>query len=148
MSSNFNSDLSFGNFYEKQALEYFKYDSFEIKTGMFKPYDLLLKSRYGQLKIEVKADRLAWKTGNLAIEYECSGKPSGISSTRADYYLYFVKESGKEDKAFKIPVKDFPKLVKGCRSVSGGDGYRSKMYLLPYKFLSEYLVEKIKIKNV
>ena len=32
-------------------------------------------------KIEVKSERDIWqKTGNIAIEYECYGKPSGICS--------------------------------------------------------------------
>jgi hypothetical protein len=33
-------------------------------------------------KIEVKSERDVWqKTGNIAIEYECYGKPSGINAT-------------------------------------------------------------------
>ena len=40
-------------------------------------------------KIEVKSERDIWqKTGNIAIEYECYGKPSGISSTEADYWFH------------------------------------------------------------
>jgi hypothetical protein len=37
-------------------------------------------------KIEVKSERGMWKnTGNIAIEYESYGKPSGINATEADY---------------------------------------------------------------
>ena len=33
-------------------------------------------------KIEVKSERDVWqRTGNIAIEYECYGKPSGINAT-------------------------------------------------------------------
>ena len=36
-------------------------------------------------KIEVKSERDVWqRTGNIAIEYECYGKPSGINATRAE----------------------------------------------------------------
>jgi hypothetical protein len=34
-------------------------------------------------RVEVKADDMWWKTGNLAIEYACRGKLSGISTTEA-----------------------------------------------------------------
>ena len=33
-------------------------------------------------KIEVKSERDMWqRTGNIAIEYQCYGKPSGIDAT-------------------------------------------------------------------
>lgn len=66
-------------------------------NGDFK-YDLLLgqiKEKeiadiFANKKIEVKTDYLAQKTGNIAIEYQSRGKPSGISTTEADYYAYFL----------------------------------------------------------
>ena len=40
-------------------------------------------------KIEVKSERDKWqKTGNIAIEYESYGKPSGINETEADYWFH------------------------------------------------------------
>ena len=40
-------------------------------------------------KIEVKSERDKWqKTGNIAIEYESYGKPSGINATEADYWFH------------------------------------------------------------
>ena len=37
-------------------------------------------------KIEVKSERDMWmKTGNIAVEYECWNKPSGIKATESDY---------------------------------------------------------------
>ena len=39
-------------------------------------------------KIEVKSERDMWaRTGNIAIEYESYGKPSGISATESDSAL-------------------------------------------------------------
>ena len=36
-------------------------------------------------KVEVKSERGMWmKTGNIAIEYECWNKPSGIQATESD----------------------------------------------------------------
>ena len=40
-------------------------------------------------KIEVKSERDVWqRTGNIAIEYECYGKPSGINATESDYWFH------------------------------------------------------------
>ena len=40
-------------------------------------------------KIEVKSERDMWqRTGNIAIEYESYGKPSGINATEADYWFH------------------------------------------------------------
>ena len=70
-------------------------------------FDLDLK--YGQMrekqvhnmfynkKIEVKTERDWWaKTGNIAIEVACNGKPSGISVTKCDYWIH-VLAIGKKD---------------------------------------------------
>ncbi len=40
--------------------------------------------------IEVKRDRLCLSTGNIFIEVECNGKPSGIMSTEASYWVHLV----------------------------------------------------------
>ena len=43
-------------------------------------------------KIEVKSERGMWlKTGNIAIEYESYGKPSGISSTNVSMFFMCKK---------------------------------------------------------
>ena len=40
-------------------------------------------------KIEVKSERGMWqKTGNIAIEFESYGKPSGIAATESDYWFH------------------------------------------------------------
>lgn len=85
-------------------------------------------------KIEVKSERDLWmKTGNIAIEYECYGKPSGIAATEADYWFHNLCVG---DKTFATLVFDVPSLrtiidnLDYKRSVSGGDNYASRMYLL------------------
>lgn len=42
---------------------------------------------HGEITLEVKADYLVHRTGRVAIEYRCKGKPSGISRTEATYYV-------------------------------------------------------------
>jgi hypothetical protein len=39
------------------------------------------------LKYEVKADKVALKTKNFFIEFEGYGKPSGIQTTKANFYI-------------------------------------------------------------
>ena len=85
-------------------------------------------------KIEVKSERDLWaKTGNIAIEYESYGRPSGIDVTEADYWFHNLCIG---DRTFATLVFDVPSLKQIIdnldykRSVSGGDNNASKMYLL------------------
>ena len=42
-------------------------------------------------KIEIKRDMKAKETGNIFIEYESRGKPSGISTTESKFYCFVVE---------------------------------------------------------
>ena len=85
-------------------------------------------------KIEVKSERDMWaRTGNIAIEYESYGKPSGISATESDYWFHNLCIG---DDTFATLVFDVPSLKRLIdnldekRTVSGGDNGASKMYLV------------------
>lgn len=85
-------------------------------------------------KIEVKSERDMWaRTGNIAIEYESYGKPSGISATESDYWFHNLCIG---DNTFATLVFDVPSLKRIIdnldekRTVSGGDNGASKMYLV------------------
>lgn len=84
-------------------------------------------------KIEVKNDRLIHKTGNLFIEYESRGKPSGLSTTTADYWIYRMSEL---DSSITLPVnclKDICRLYykENKHLKTGGDENTSKAFLVP-----------------
>ena len=100
-------------------------------SGMFKPYDFTSNG----VKYEVKADRLAYKYGGntMFVEYECSGQPSGISTTEADYWMYFMVKPSGAYKVFCVPVEDLKEWCQGCVSKSGGDGYRARGYIVPVR---------------
>ena len=52
---------------------------FDIDLEYGKVREQLVADMLQNKKIEVKSERDVWqKTGNIAIEYECYGKPSGI----------------------------------------------------------------------
>lgn len=93
------------------------------------------------IKLEVKKDDWTVKTGNIAIEFECRGKPSGILVTRADFWChvighYFVLVFPVDFLKFiQRTLSTNPKYVKemGDRNKEGGKV--SKAILIPWKEL-------------
>ena len=95
-------------------------------------------------KIEVKTERDSWhRTGNIAIEIECSGKPSGLSVTTANYWIHVLSLDDEMQMALLFPVVKLKELVKrairmpDANIVYGGDRKASKIILLP---ISEVLL--------
>jgi hypothetical protein len=90
----------------------------------------------GANKVEVKTDTMAQRTGNIAVEFRCNGKPSGISTTEADYWA-FVVLGGRV--IYFIEVNRLKQLAreeyKISGSVKGGDYHLSEMILIPIKNL-------------
>ena len=139
----FTSDLKLGMSYELEALKLFNFKSFVQSTGNFKEYDLKLIEEDGTVTlVEVKCDRLAINTGNIAIEYMCNNKPSGISTTKSNYYVYYVIGL---DIVYKIPTVELLNICIGFKTINGGDRYRSKMYLIPMKYLYNYKINLISL---
>jgi len=134
----FSSDLSYGQSYERRLLNYFEHDSYEFSVGYFPDWDVKLIKNNIESFFEVKADRLAHRTGNIAIEIECSGRPSGLTTTKADFYAIFVTNE-KDDKLYVIHVETLKEKIKNCRLVYGGDGKRARMALLRVDDIKEYL---------
>ncbi len=144
----FASDLLFGKQYELILLDYLpknEYDEVEMAPhGRFVEWDVKIKRGQLEAKYEVKSDKLAAKTGNLCIEYECAGQPSGISVTKADYYAYFVV-SGSSHDLYLIPVDRLKAYIAETnpRKMNGGDGYRSRFYLIPKVVFTDCLTPRL-----
>ena len=85
-------------------------------------------------KIEVKSERDLWqRTGNIAIEYESYGKPSGIDATESDYWFHNLCVGDDTFCTLVFNTDSLKKIIKNLdykRSVSGGDNKASRMYLL------------------
>jgi len=143
----FVSDLLFGKKYELLLLDYIdkgEYDDVELPPNKaFKDWDVLVRRGDSQTAYEVKADRLTAKTGNFCIEYECSGEPSGISSTKADYYAYFVV-NGAQQECYIIPVAFIRKLITtgSYKKMNGGDKWKARFFLVPKAEFCQFLVER------
>ena len=116
----------------------------EPKTEDRKKFDIDLE--YGKVreqqvadmlqdkKIEVKSERDVWqKTGNIAIEYECYGKPSGINATESDYWFHNLCIGDETFATLVFDTTSLKRIISNLdkkRSVSGGDNNASRMYLL------------------
>ena len=85
-------------------------------------------------KIEVKSERDVWqKTGNIAIEYECYGKPSGINATESDYWFHNLCIGDETFATIVFDTNSLKRIIANLdskRSVYGGDNNAARMYLL------------------
>ena len=85
-------------------------------------------------KIEVKSELGMWmKTGNIAIEYQSYGKPSGIKATESDYWFHNLCIGDNEycTLVFKTDVlRTIVDKLDTFKTVSGGDHNASQMYLV------------------
>ena len=92
---------------------------------------------------EVKTEKGMWrKTGNICIEYESYGKPSGIAATESDVWIHNLTENNEFVMGFIIPTKTVKNIYKQGRQVSGGDHNASRIYLLKIKELVNKVLEE------
>ena len=86
----------------------------------------------GGQKIEVKTDRLAHLTGNIAVEFRYKGYPSGISTTEADYWAFVLFNHLR---IIFIKINELKAIARECykegKIKNGGDNNRSEMVLIP-----------------
>ena len=111
-----------------------KFYDLDLPEG--KEWEGFFKSIVGSGKVENKRDKLAHKTGNVFIEYECRGKPSGLATTEASWWAIGIdNENGDIETAILASVqwlkaKCREHLGTSWRNVSGGDNGLSKGILL------------------
>ena len=87
-------------------------------------------------KIEVKTENKWWKkTGNIAIEVESYGKPSGLKKTKADYWVHILADGDKDYCMLLFTIPALKKLAKKYKSnfKMVGDNRASKCILIPLK---------------
>ena len=107
---------------------------FDIDLAYGKVREDLIKDMLQDKKIEVKSERDVWKrTGNIAIEYQCYGKPSGINATEADYWFHNLCVGEDVYATLVFKTENLKKIIDSLErkvSVSGGDHNASRMYLI------------------
>lgn len=135
----FIDDLKFGNKYEQDCCV--KLKNPRIMHGRFKDYDIIDEDG---VKYEVKSDRWTFKTGNVCIEFECNRKPSGITSSKSDFYFYYVVfPEPLPPTLYKIPTIDIRTMIENKQYDKikiGGDNYKSKFYLFSENLFQKYRV--------
>jgi|TARA_B100001939_G_scaffold322707_1_gene313406 hypothetical protein len=117
---NFDIDLDFGKVYEEKIRELFEGDG----------------------SIEVKTERDIWAdTGNVAIEIKSRGKPSGISTTEAKWWIHNFTIEGDMKFSMIFKVDKLRKAIKHMYAnelasiVKGGDNNTSELVLAPISTL-------------
>jgi hypothetical protein len=88
-------------------------------------------------KIELKSETWQWEqTGNICIEYECDGQPSGIAVTEADYWVHELKRDDATLCYLMFPIERLKLLARqhyvlGNFRTRAGDGKRFSVVLIP-----------------
>tara|TARA_B100000927_G_C16343651_1_gene420330 strand:- start:425 stop:823 length:399 start_codon:yes stop_codon:yes gene_type:complete len=96
-----------------------------------------VKDMFSNAQIEVKSERSWWrKTGNIAIEYEYRGKPSGIYATTSDFWFHRLEGNKEEFCTLVFRTSILKKIVdkyKDKLTKDVGDNKASKCVLIPIK---------------
>lgn len=83
-------------------------------------------------KIEIKTDYKVSETGNVAIEFEDRGKPSGIKTTRAEWWcIVLAGDIYEKKRAILIRTEELLQIAQTCHIISGGDNDEAKSWLVP-----------------
>ena len=90
-------------------------------------------------QVECKMDRACQRTGNVFIEFEDAGKPSGISISTAPYYSIGLYNEDREKQIWVlIPTKILKELMKKYPIKNGGDNWEARGHIIPKEDLLNY----------
>lgn len=146
MHYDFEKDLQDGEWGEKRIATYLKSKDFNILDfNKNNKYDILVEKYGRKKKIEIKTDYKD-KTGNICIEFESRGKPSGVSVSESDYYFNYFPNINElwmiktyelknliEDLKIRYALNDLKYGV--INVVYGGDNNSSKLYLIDRNYI-------------
>jgi hypothetical protein len=89
----------------------------------------------GGYKVEVKCDRMAHLTNNLYVEVFSRGKPSGISTSQADYWIFIIYGRAVSVIMPTNKIKNLCKELFNGQYVKGGDNNTSLGLLIPLNLI-------------
>lgn len=101
----------------------------ERRLGAIFEYSTISKS-------ELKTETWQWeRTGNICIEYEWNGRPSGIAATEAHYWVHELRKDGETLVYLMFPMDRLKQIARkafaaGRYRKGGGDGGLSSNILL------------------
>jgi hypothetical protein len=137
----FKKDLQYGESYQEKLRDIFEYDTIYITQGYKKEYDGWFRKGKRVIYFEVKGDRFIIKTGNLCIEYESNGSPSGIAATTADVFVYFVDG---ENCFYYIPTNVLHRAIDERKfhwKANACENGKNKAYLFNRDLFEAYKIE-------
>jgi hypothetical protein len=143
--ADFKTSLESGKETESLVLKLIKkkYPSAYIIEGYYKEYDIFIPEV--DIGVEVKQDKKSMYTNNLVIEIEFGGKPSALSTTKADCWVFY---DGKE--LIWITPNKLRWLTRDMRPavfVGDGDTVKKKAYLVKKDLIKENSVNKFHLKK-
>ena len=124
---------------------------FDLDLSYGKVREQMVADMLQDKKIEVKSERDMWmRTGNIAIEYESYGKPSGIAATESDYWFHNLCIGDEVFATLVFDTNSLKRIIDNLdykKSVSGGDNKASRLYLLNLqKLFSSDVIKAFKEK--
>ena len=117
----FDVDLEFGQEWERHVDELFS----------------------GAKTVEIKTERDKWATtGNICIEIESYGKPSGLAATEADLWVHNLVKDGELVCSLMFTTKKLREIIAEMKpyTVMGGYNNASKLCLVSIKKLMDKVV--------
>ena len=125
----FKEDLKVGRAIEEYILKRIqkKYPQAKLMEGYFKEYDIIIPEI--NKTVEVKSDVKSLHTGNYVVEVAFNGELSALSTTTADYWVFYDSEC-----EVWIKPEHIWKAVKGLRIsefIGKGDEKPKRAYLCP-----------------
>ena len=104
----------------------------------------IIADMFENKKIEVKRDNWVGRTGNIAIEYKSRGKPSGIATTQADYWIIMFSKEYEDKFMFIIEIQRLKELTKKYFNKGSikkmGDSNTSSAVLIPIKEINNFAI--------
>jgi hypothetical protein len=140
---NYKQDKPIADRTEQQVAEILRatYNAVILDFGHTNAYDIRARVNGKIFTFEIKEDFTCERTGNVGIEFECRGKPSGIAVSKADFYIYKIHTSNGI-KIYLFKTKQLKGMIteeKYFRVVNGGDvGSGSMNYLFKYDTFTSY----------
>ena len=146
----FNDDLEYGRVAEEACKSYLLRRGYDVVEDApkeyFPDYDLRFYTGGYWYNVEVKRDRKAKFTGNIAIEVfnNCSNSSSGLSATSSHYYYISTDSADYVIRTNELKSYIDKRFIDNPRSyVLGGDEGCSAIVLLKIGEVEELAIDKI-----
>ena len=119
-------------------------NNFEYDLEFGQEGEDIIADMFENKKIEVKRDNWVGRTGNIAIEYKSRGKPSGIATTQADYWIIMFSKEYEDKFMFIIETQRLKEVTKKYFNKGSikkmGDSNTSSAVLIPIKEINNFAI--------